>query len=255
VSGARLNHTRSGSGPTLVLIHGLGGSMVIWRPVIGLLTPERDVIAVDLPGFGGTPLPGDGFVPDARSLAEALLEFLGEEGVERPHLAGNSLGGWVALEAAAQGGAASVAAISPAGLWREPLGPRRVDTHALGNRLAPLVRALLRSSRGRGYLLGGTVASPDLVPPADATELVNSWLAAPGYARANAEMRARVFEAAEGVDVPVAIAWGQQDEVVGRPSRSRRPAGTRYLEKPAWGHTPTWDDPEGVSRFLLEASS
>jgi pimeloyl-ACP methyl ester carboxylesterase len=255
VSGGSLNHIRTGSGPTLVLIHGLGGSTVIWRPVIDTLAAERDVIAIDLPGFGATPLPGDGFVPNAAGLTDALLRFLGELGVERPHLAGNSLGGWVALEAAARGKAASVAAISPAGLWREPLGPRRVDTHALGSRLTPIVRALLRSPRGRGYLLGGTVARPDLVPPPDATDLVNSWLAATSYAGANAAMRAGVFEAASQVDVPVWIAWGQQDRVVGRPSRTRRPRGTRYYEMPAWGHTPTWDDPAGVSRFLLEASS
>jgi pimeloyl-ACP methyl ester carboxylesterase len=250
-----LSHTRTGSGPMLVLIHGLGGSRIIWRPVIPLLEAERDVIAVDLPGFGRTPPVGDGFVPSAAGLASALQSFLDELGVERAHLAGNSLGAWVALEAAARGRAASVAAISPAGLWREPIGPARVNSHRLGNRLGPMVRALLRSERGRDFLLGGTVARPDLVPADDASELVTSWLVAPAYARADAEMRAGAFERAAEVEVPVTIGWGQQDRIVGRPSRTRRPAGARYYEMPAWGHTPTWDDPEGVARFLLEASN
>jgi len=254
VSEARLHHIRAGTGPALVLIHGLGASTVVWRPVIDRLAAKREVIAVDLPGFGRSPQPGDGFVPSAAALAAELVAFLGELGVERPHLAGNSLGGWVALEAAKGGGAESVAAISPAGLWREPLGPRRYDTHAIGNRLAPVVRTLLRSPRGRAYLLASTVARPDLVPAADAVELVNGWLRAPAYAAANAEMRAGVFEGAEAVEVPVAIAWGQRDRIVGRPSRSRRPPRTRYLEMPGWGHTPTWDDPEGVARFLLRYS-
>jgi pimeloyl-ACP methyl ester carboxylesterase len=249
-----LGHTRAGSGPTLVLVHGLGGSSVIWRPVLDLLAAERDVIAVDLPGFGRSPLPADGFVPSAAALAERLIASLDELGVERPHIAGNSLGGWVALEAAARGRAASVAAISPAGLWRTPLGPRRLDTHRLGNRIAPVVRALVRTPRGRAYLLGSTVARPELVPAADAADLVTAWLATPAYAAANAEMRANVFKAAARVEVPVAIAWGQRDRLVGRPSRTRRPPGSRYLEMPGWGHTPTWDDPEGVARFLLGAS-
>ena len=103
-------------------------------------------------------------------------------------------------------------------------------------------------------MLGGTLARPDMVPPADAEDLVNHWLTAPGYSRANAEMRAGVFEAASGVEVPVTIAWGQQDRIVGRPSRTRRPEGARYYEMPAWGHIPTWDDPEGVASLLLEAS-
>src|SRR5262249_54793827 len=151
------------------------------------------------------------------------------------------------LEIAARGGAASVAALSPAGLWREPLGPKRVDTHALASRLGPVVRRLARTERGRAMMLGRTIARPDLVPPGAAGELVPGGLAAPGYARANAEMRARAFEAASEVDVPVTIAWGQQDRIVGRPSRSRRPPGSRYCEMPAWGHTPTWDDPRGVA--------
>ncbi len=47
-----------------------------------------------------------------------------EIGVERPHVAGNSLGGWVALEMAKADAAASLCLISPAGLWRRPLGAR-----------------------------------------------------------------------------------------------------------------------------------
>jgi pimeloyl-ACP methyl ester carboxylesterase len=75
-----------------------------------------------------------------------------------------------------------------------------------------------------------------------------------GYEAANAEMRSHVFEGHDQVTVPVTIAWGAEDRVVGRPSRTRRPPQTRYLEMPGWGHVPTWDDPEGVAGLLLEAS-
>ena len=50
-----LSHDRTGSGAPLLLIHPLGGSRVVWEPVMPLLARERDVIAVDLPGFGDSP--------------------------------------------------------------------------------------------------------------------------------------------------------------------------------------------------------
>jgi pimeloyl-ACP methyl ester carboxylesterase len=254
VSEPRLNFLRTGSGPALVLIHGLGGSLGVWRPVIDLLAPERDVIAVDLPGFGRSPLP-EGFVPSAGNLAREVEAFCGEIGGDRPHAAGNSLGAWVALEMAKEGSVASVAAISPAGLWRQPLGPRAYDAHGAGNRLRPLISLMSRTKRGRRLLLRTTASRPDQVPAAAVRELVSGYLDAPGYVAANDEMRSHVFEHEGRIDVPVTIAWGELDRLVGRPSRTRRPPGSRFLEVPGWGHTPTWDDPEGVARFLLEASA
>ena len=52
----KLHHIRQGAGEPLVLIHGLGGSIVVWKPVIDLLAAERDVVAIDLPGFGASPI-------------------------------------------------------------------------------------------------------------------------------------------------------------------------------------------------------
>jgi pimeloyl-ACP methyl ester carboxylesterase len=253
VSEASLNFTRRGSGPPLVLIHGLGGSLVIWRPVMDLLAAERDVTAVDLPGFGGSaPLDEP---PTAEALARAVLSFCDELAIEQPHVAGNSLGAWIALEMAKAGRVASVAAISPAGLWRNPLGPRRYDTHGRANRMRFLVNALARTRRGRALALRSTIARPDLVPVADANALIHSYLDSPSYAATNDEMRAGAFEHEDKIDVPVAIAWGQLDTLLGRPSRTRRPPGATFTEMPGWGHTPTWDDPEGVAEFLLAASS
>jgi pimeloyl-ACP methyl ester carboxylesterase len=56
-------------------------------------------------------------------------------------------------------------------------------------------------------------------------------------------------------DVPVTIAWGELDRLVGPPKPERRPAHARFLTLPAVGHTPTWDDPELVARTLLDGSS
>ena len=250
-----LHHIRKGRGEPLVLVHGLGGSVVVWKPVIDALAAERDVVAVDLPGFGASPDPGDGFVPSAAELGDAVSELCAGLGIERPHVAGNSLGGWVALEIAAAGRAASACAISPAGLWREPLGPRRRERYRVGRRIRPLVDLALRSARLRELILRTTLARPDRLTREEAEELVGNYLDAPLYAAANEEMRMGAFERQEEIDVPVTLAWGELDRIVGRPSRTRRPPGARYVEMPGWGHTPTWDDPEGVAALLLEASS
>ena len=249
-----IEHTRTGSGEPLLLIHGLGGSRRIWSPVLERVAAERDVIAVDLPGFGASPELPAGVAPTPVNLAAAMAELCAELGVRRPHAAGNSLGAWVALELAKAGAAASVCAISPAGLWRRPLGPRRVDAHAWAARLGPLLPVLLSSGRARAALLRSTVARPERLTAAEARGLVGDWLAAPGYAAANREMRAHVFEHPELVTVPTTIAWGSEDRLVGPPKRERMPPGARYVVLDGLGHTPTWDDPPRIAELLLEAS-
>jgi len=253
VSGGSLSFARRGSGPPLVLIHGLGGSQIIWRPVLDRLAAERDVIALDLPGFGASPPLSE--PPTARALGDAVLAFCREQGVERPHVAGNSLGAWVALEMAKAGAVASVAAISPAGLWGRPLGPRTYDTHGRAQRARSLVSLLLRTRRGRALILRSTLARPENVPPADAAALVHAYLDSPGYAAANDEMRRSAFDHQGRITVPVAIAWGELDRLVGPPNAGRVPPGATLTTMPGWGHTPTWDDPGGVARFLLAASA
>ena len=250
-----LKSVSEGAGPPLALVHGLGGSLAVWKPVMELLAEERHVIAIDLPGFGGSdPLPA-GTPHSAAEMGRHVTAHLRALGIERPHLAGNSLGAWTALEMAADGNAASVCCISPAGLWRRNLGPRAYNTRATSRRMRKLVNRALQTERGRRALLGTTVARPELLSPQVATEWLSAWLDAPAYDDANTMMRSTPFERAHEVEVPVTIAWGERDRLVGPPRRERMPPGTRYLTVPDWGHTPTYDDPEGVASLLLEASS
>src|SRR5450755_2682185 len=110
-----LNHYRDGSGEPLVLIHGIGSRWQVWMPVLERLATERSVIALDLPGFGASPLPAPRTPPGVRSLARLVRDFLDELGIDRPHVAGNSLGGQIALELARTGRIRSANALSPAG--------------------------------------------------------------------------------------------------------------------------------------------
>jgi pimeloyl-ACP methyl ester carboxylesterase len=98
------------------------------------------------------------------------------------------------------------------------------------------------------------MAHPERVSAAEARDLVMSYLGAPGYTAANDAMRAKPFEHEGRIDVPVTLAWGEEDRLVAPPSRTRMPPGSTYLQKPGWGHTPTWDDPDGVARLLLDAN-
>ena len=252
VPAVRLNHVRRGRGESLVLIHPLGGELVVWEPVLDLLAAERDVIALDLPGFGASPpLPGSGeLTPEI--LARAVAEFLDHLEIERAHLAGNSLGGWVALELAGLGRALSVTGLGTAGLWSRPLEPRRNTRRRVGRMLLPLVPRLARSPRGRRLMLGRHVARPEKVPPHAAARLARAYLTAPSYGAANSAMRAGMFSRFEQIQVPVTLAWGELDGVVSRPRREL-PAAVRTVLLAGCGHIPTWDDPEQVARVLLEA--
>jgi pimeloyl-ACP methyl ester carboxylesterase len=249
-----LNHVRRGSGEPLVLIHPLGADVVVWEPVFDRLASARDVIAVDLPGFGRSPALARGADPTPQALAGAVGSFLDTLGLDRVHVAGNSLGGWVALELARAGRALSAAGLCSAGFWTRPLGPRGgPDVRRIGRALLPLLPAIVRTAAGRRALLRGAVGHPERVPPAAAARLVRGYVTAPGFERANAAMRAGILSDIEQIDVPVTLAWGELDRLVRRPRT--RPQHWRSLVLRGCGHIPTWDDPAQVSRALLMASA
>jgi pimeloyl-ACP methyl ester carboxylesterase len=244
----------AGGREPLLLVHGLGASTRVWDPVLDLLA-DRETIVLDMPGFGeAAPLPPE-VEPTAANLAAALRERCLELGVERPHVAGNSLGGWVALEMGRAGWAASVTALSPAGLWRRPLGRRGREPRPWAIRLRPAITLGVRIPAIRERLLSSIAAHPERIPADAGRELVLGWIDAGGYDGANLAMRTHVFDpAGYPSEVPVTLAWGELDRLVAPPRPERRPPGSRFLILPGVGHTPTWDDPELVARTLLEGS-
>lgn len=240
---------RRGAGDPLVLLHPLGGDRHVWSPVMDRLAADRDVIAVDMPGFGESPPLPSGAEASPRALAKSLGALIGELGLERPHVAGNSLGGWVALELALQGRAGAVTAIAPAGLWPEPLAPKRGIARMVARAALPLVPAVVAAEAGRRLALAGTVAHPERVPPGDALRLVQAYARAPGFEAANAAMRADRFRGLERIHVAVVLAWPEHDRLVGRPAHL--PATVSSVVLRGCGHMPMWDDPEQVAELLL----
>jgi pimeloyl-ACP methyl ester carboxylesterase len=135
---------RRGNGPPVVLLHGIGHDRHAWGPITDLLTPYRELVLVDLPGHGASPLPSSGNVGVAE-LTEQVERLLSELGLDRPLVVGNSLGGAIALELARRGRARAVVALSPIGFWSE--GDVRYvvavlrTSHTLARLLAPVFAA------------------------------------------------------------------------------------------------------------------
>jgi len=244
---------RTGEGEPLVLVHPLGADRGVWEPVLPLLEDRHDAIAMDMPGFGGSPeLPED--VPaTAGAIADAIEATLDSLGVHRAHVAGISLGGWVALEFAKRDRCLSVTTLCAAGFWGRPLGPRPEIARSTALRLVPVLRPLLASERLRGLLLRGPVAHPERVPPQAAYRLVRAYALSPGFNRANTEMRRSLFSGFEDISVPITMAWAEHDRSVSAPAQVPTRVQTAFLAD--CGHLPTWDAPERVAEVILATAA
>jgi pimeloyl-ACP methyl ester carboxylesterase len=257
-----LNHHRGGSGPPLLLIHGIGSRWQVWDPVLPYLERERDVIAVDLPGFGASPMAPHDQPAGLETLANSVIALLDELELEKPHVAGNSLGGWLSLELAKRGRAASATALSPAGFWTAGEGIRSrviLFLAVRGARLgAPFADWLTETPFRRKLAFGQMLARPESMPASDAAASLVALAHAPSFDETLAAMIGQRFEHGEQIDVPVTIAWGELDRLL--PPRQALWAAhlipsARSAILYGCGHVPTYDDPEQVARVLLEGSA
>ena len=255
-----LAHVRHGSGPPLVLIHGIGSQWQMWQPVLDRVSREREVVAVDLPGFGDSAmLPAP---PTIEALADSVAAFLAEIGLSGAHAAGNSLGGAVALEMARAGTARSACLLSPAGF----ANPRE-GTYGRGLLLASRQTAQ-RLDRYAEVLSGGPVrrtlafghlaARPWRIPADEAAGAMRNLGRSPGFETTLAAIKDHTCAGA-APECPVTVAWGEKDRLLiysRQSARARRMLpDARHVTLTGCGHVPTWDDPEQVARVLLEASS
>jgi pimeloyl-ACP methyl ester carboxylesterase len=253
---ADLNFERRGQGEPMVLLHGIGGELCVWEPVLGPLAERLDVIAVDLPGFGHSPPLANGAAPTPVALAAAIARLMDELGLASAHLGGNSLGGWLALELGRTARARSVTALCPAGLWSAPLdsagAPAPQGAQRAARALRPLLPVAMLSRRFRRLALARVVADPDRVPRAAASRMVRSYARSTAYDATNVAMRQSHFTGAAQIRVPLTVAFGERDHLI-RPARLRVP-GARTLVLPGCGHIPMWDRPELVAELLLETA-
>ncbi|MGW3664917.1 alpha/beta fold hydrolase [Streptomyces sp. NPDC005141] len=257
-----LSYARVGAGEPLLLLHGIGHHRQAWDPVIPILAAERDVIAVDLPGFGESPALPEGLTHDLATVVPVLGALCEALEIERPHVAGNSLGGLLALALGREKLVRSVTALSPAGFW-SPVERRYAFGVLLAMRQAarrmplPVVERLSRSTAGRTVLTSTIYARPGRRSP-DA-------VVAETLALAHAEGFTETLRAGTTVQftddiptLPVTVAWGTRDRLLVRRQGIRAKQiipRARLVRLPGCGHVPMNDDPALVARVILDGSS
>jgi pimeloyl-ACP methyl ester carboxylesterase len=257
-TGGTIAVERAGSGKPMVLLHGLGSNRQVWEPVIPALAERFEVLAFDLPGFGDSaPLAG-GEDPSVPALARAVALELDRLGIKKPHLVGNSMGGWIAFELARQGLVRSVVAISPVGLHTRAEARRgdvQLAAHKAGSRLsAPLGRLPFWLGPARSLLLRTMFARPGNVSP-EAAALSNRKLAdSPSFTASRRWISSHRPVGLDQVTCPVLIAWGTKDRLLPARQGPRWVAeipGAKLRLLPGLGHLPQSDDPELVSSVIL----
>ncbi|MFI6275578.1 alpha/beta fold hydrolase [Streptomyces sp. NPDC050988] len=256
-----LAYARVGSGEPLLLLHGIGHHRQAWDPVVDILAAERDVIAVDLPGFGESPALPDGLAHDLPTMNAALSGLCEALELDRPHVAGNSLGGLLALELGREKLVRSVTALSPAGFWspterRYAFGLLQAMRAAARSMPLPMVERLSRSAAGRTVLTSSIYARPARRSP--------EAVVAETLALANAQGFAETLRAGGSVQfsddvpgLPVTVAWGTRDRILVRRQGIRAKQiipRARLVRLPGCGHVPMNDDPALVARVVLDGS-
>lgn len=256
---------QGGQGSILVLLHGLGGSWHVWKPVLALLSPHHHVVALTLPGhWGGPPLP-DGVEPSVQVIADVLEQDLRARGIEKPHVAGNSLGGWLSLELVRRGVVRSATALSPAGGWETAETYRKIEkpfriVFAVIAILMFLTALFVRFAFVRRFLNKQAMEHGDRVPATEFRGAMN--------AMRNTKMLPALLTSMGKVgpikpldvgDTPVTIAWGERDQVIpfeayGKPMLVKVPGAHNLIIKGV-GHVPMYDDPEQIVDIILQTTA
>jgi pimeloyl-ACP methyl ester carboxylesterase len=256
-------HVRAGSGEPLVLVHGYANTWQVWRPVLPSLAEHHDVLAPTLLGhFEGAPL-DSGIEPTVSALTDGVERAMDSAGFDDAHLCGNSLGGWVALELARRGRARSVVCIAPAGGWegasRAERRLKRLFTigRELNVRLAPHAAALVKRPRLRRLLFAQVMAHPERMTPDQALHRVDAVAGCDIYWPLMETIVRDGPPAWLGeVEAPTLVAWPEHDRILVEKTCSRpfreliRGAEWRVL--PGVGHVPVTDDPDLVTRTILD---
>jgi pimeloyl-ACP methyl ester carboxylesterase len=254
---AGLAYSREGKGEPLVLLHGLGGSQRVWDPVVARLRREYELIVPDLPGFGDSPRLPAGTEPSALTLAAAIRGLLDELELGRPHLVGNSLGGWIALELARQGRARTVTLVSPAGASTRAEALYARSLLALFRRATigtqRLLPVLLRIRPARFALLAPLMAHGQRLEVSAAVDSGRSLARAPDFVATSRWLFSHQIEPFREVPCPVVIGWGRADRLLW-PRQAERfrtlVPEARLVTLPGVGHVPMSDDPRMIAALI-----
>jgi pimeloyl-ACP methyl ester carboxylesterase len=257
---------RAGKGEPLLLLHGFTANADAWKPVLPALERHHEVVVVTFHGhMGGPPMP-EGFGHSMAESTDLAAASLDAEGIDKVHVVGNSLGGWLALELARRGRALSAVAISPGGGWEPGSSEQRRLTklfkriRALLRVGGPLAPILARFAASRRFALRDIVAHAERMSPADARVMIEAaWRCDAFDGVMEAMTREPAPEPMDPIPCPIRLVWGTADKMlpIGRYSdRWRRILpGAEWVELDGAGHCPMFDDPDGVARAILEVTN
>ena len=251
--------SEAASAPHMVLVHGMGSAATAWKPLTPLLQKQFNVITVDLPGHGLTPL--DKTQPmDPQSLSDLIVKEVARQfSVNEFHVVGNSWGGWITLEIAAHHPkvAKSVVALAPAGFWLATFVQRSPGTSSLrflAKNSAPLAPTFLKYEWSRK--LGFADVSPrwrefSYELCLDATI---AMARSDGYFPAWDGMLQKRFDSKIDSSIPVTIIFGDSDNTLPETTcqeRTMAPAHAQWKIFNGCGHAPMWDHPQEVAAEIF----
>jgi pimeloyl-ACP methyl ester carboxylesterase len=251
-------HTEDIARPALVLVHGLGSAGTIWKTLIPELSKHFSVYALDLPGHGVASL-DEGEEYDPHSLARAIVDEMTEtHGVTEMHVAGNSLGGWIALEmgSVAPEKVKSITALAPAGLWHHPPKqkfPPSIDARILAKisryfmplayRLAPLKALGYKKITHLWRELSFESCRDSVLAMAHSRGYMPLWHGA----------RGRKFESTVPAHVNTSIIFGDYDLMLPEEiaqEKSVAPSHTNWIVVENCAHVIMWNYPELTADFI-----
>ncbi len=247
-------------------LHGFADTWRTWELVLPALERRHEVLAPTLAGHAGGPRIEPGELGDA-TLADAVERAMDEAGFEVADVAGNSLGGYVALQLAARGRARSVVALAPAGGWargddsyRQMLRAQAEQVELI-RRIAPQADALLATKEGRRRATRALVTNFEHIPAELIAHLMLGVAASPGSSELiDHALREGWTVEPERITCPVRIVWGTADSFLPWPSAAVR-FRDEWLPHADWvvldgvGHCPQLDVPLETAELILGFTS
>jgi pimeloyl-ACP methyl ester carboxylesterase len=210
-----------GEGPVMVFVHGLGGRWQNWLLNIPAFMGSHRVIAVDLPGFGGSEMPAEDI--SIKGYGKVVDALLGELGVESAVFVGNSMGGFVSAEVALSfhTRVERLVLVSAAGLSieyrnRQPLLTFARVWAAGATAVGARGRAVVTRPRARRMALQLVLRYPERLSPEMTYELIQGG-GSPGFMDALGALLEHSYrEELSRIEMPVLIVWGRNDMLVPR---------------------------------------
>lgn len=250
-------------GSAVVLLHGLTASGRAWQDVVPRLRSYHEVYAPTAIGHHGGPpvLRRPATAVDVVDWAERYLD---EHDLHRPHLVGHSMGGFVAIELARRGRAATVCALSPGGFWSSGDGLRErtmsqiTNSAGMARLTRPIIPIALKSATIRRLLFQGSgAAHGDRITAQRGVEIIDDFLGCTVYNEVFSTDEEQVAPL-DPLPCPITLAWSEKDTLLpvssyGPNAHERLPQAT-FTILPDVGHDPMMDDPALVARTILDVT-